>query len=219
MKTASDIAALTGTYVGVPYPTMPLYWDRRLPVVANLNAVKHRMRQHTPRLPTGAVFDEASVLVPNAASREVLVKELLLSSWRVFNTAADIVFTNPFGTRYTVEYTFLAHRRESWRLEVMMLGEQARDGQAGFSPLHQALWAPNGANPNWAEWAELPVPHLSFKVPTGMKYGQATDHLQRQGFIHAQTCQSTYGHFGYYLHRDAVRQIYVKPRVNTRDAS
>jgi hypothetical protein len=42
--------------------------------------------------------------------------------------------------------------------------------------------------------------------------------LRDKGFVLAQACQSTYGEFWYMMHEDTKRQIYVKPRINTRDA-
>lgn len=217
MKKVNEVR-LQGTYEQVPYARTPFYWDRRLPVAANLNAVKHRMRQHAERLPSWVVFDEISLLVPDATAVISIENELWSVGWSTFNTAADVVMTNPFGTRYTVAYTFLRHPRETFRIEVMVLGGQSAEGLHGFSPLHQALW-PEGETPVWSEWAELPVPHLSFKVPPDLTFGRTTDMLRDKGYLHAQTCQSTYGHFGYYLHQDAMRVLYVKPRVNTRDGA
>lgn len=202
---------------GVPLACRPLYWDRRLTVKANINTLQTYLHNHNKYLPPECFFDEVSVLVPGLGARESLVRDLMGDGWQVFNSATDLVFTNPFGTRYAVGYTFLRHPDFFWRIEVMEMDHKTRDGKYGFSPLHQALWYPEGTVPTWGEWAELPVPHLSFKVPNRRAFSGAVDHLREQGFIHAQTCQSTYGVFGYYVHQDAVRQIYVKPRVNVRD--
>ena len=217
MKTASDINSLLGTMDGVPYMREPFYWDRRLTVSANVNAIKGMMWKYVGMLPDPVGgFDEAAIMVPNEAAREHLVRDLMLAGWKVFNRAADLVFTNPFGTRYTVEYVFLKHPQQDWRLEVMLLDRptKVRDGLTGFSPLHQALWYPNGINPSWEQHAELPVPHLSFKVAS---YAKVVQHMQDKHFIPAQVCQSSYGQFGYWLHQDATRQLYIKPRANTRD--
>lgn len=219
MKEASDIReGLLGKYAEVPYATEPLWWDRRLGVPANLLTIRHYMEKYAPSIPAGCVFDEAAVMVPTPIVHEMLTKDLLAAGWELFNEAADLVFTNPFGTRYTVEYTFFRHLAWPFRIEVMLLGQPAgRDQLVGFSPLHQALWYPNGDRPNWASHAEFPIPHLSFKVAEGMKFGQATDLLRGSGFVPAQVCQSTYGVFGYFIHNDAMRQVYVKPRINRRD--
>lgn len=218
MKKANEVP-LFGTFPGVPYAKPPRYWDRRLPVAANLNVVKHQMSIYQKKLPEGCLFDEVAIMVPTLTVLDRVIMELTGAGWKVFNEAADVVYTNPFSTRYTVEYTFLAHRDQSFRLEVMLLGQPASDSDFGFSPLHQALWAPNGQAPLWEDAAEMPIPHLSFKVPTGITFGKCVDMLRDRSFLHAQTCQSTYGVFGYYLHQGAFRQLYVKPRVNTRDAS
>lgn len=70
------------------------------------------------------------------------------------------------------------------------------------------------------ETTKYPIPHLSFKYPgdsTQRGYSKAVQHLQEQACIHAMTCQSTYGAFGYFIGNETMRQIYVKPRVNLRD--
>jgi hypothetical protein len=208
---------LDGEVLRVPLSQKPLYWDRRLPVSANVQMVQTYIDKYTPMLPTGCYFDEASILAPGIGAKEGLVRELMVGGWRLFNEATDLVFTNPFGTRYAVAYTFLRHPHRTWRLEVMRMDEATRDKRYGFSPLHQALWYPEGAVPTWGQWSELPIPHLSFKVPTQRAYSDTIKAMQANAFIHAQTCQSTYGAFSYWIHNDAMRQVYVKPRVNLRD--
>lgn len=98
-----------------------------------------------------------------------------------------------------------------------------QDGYQGFSPLHAALWPEGRPNPT-AE--AFPIPHLSFKPHSVVfdKFGKqkagnmALKWVQDKGFLLAQGCQSTYGAFWYLLHQDATRQLYVKPRINLRDA-
>jgi hypothetical protein len=192
-----------------------VHWDRRLGTAANIHVIEDYMRQYSRYLPESCAFDEAAIMVPNTDARQGLAAELLMAGWENFNHAADLVFTNPLDTRYAVEYTFFRHPQKPYRLEVMLLGQPTQDGQTGFSPLHQALWH-EGKTPPWASQAELPIPHLSYKVPylTG---AQAVDRLKDQGFIIAQACQSTYGRFWYTIKNDAKRKIYLKPRVNLRD--
>ena len=213
---------------GVPMASEPLWWDRRIGVAANLNTIGSYMHKYEAMLPDGCWFDEAAIMVPTKESRRMLASELMFNGWQMFNSAADLVYASPFGTRYVVEYQFFKHPRYTWRLEVMLLGQGAHiDGQPGFSPLHQALWYPNGQTPSWSEHSELPIPHLSFKPPTdmveamgaGKAVRQVVDGLRENSFILSQACQSTYGQFWYLLHVEAARQLYVKPRINTRDGA
>lgn len=213
MKYATDFNLLE-VRAGVPLPHEPLAWDRRLGVSANLNRLEAEMHRYQRWLPDGELLDEAALLAPNSSVRECLIHELGFGGWQVFNRAADLVFTNPFSTRYVVEYTFLNHPRKPYRLEVMMLGQ-------GFSPLHQALWSPNGVTPEWGNHPILPIPHLSYKRtgPEARKLVRKDLDRYREelGFILAQACQSTYGEFWYLTHVDSVCKMYLKPRINTRD--
>jgi len=217
------VAYLTEPRPGVPQAAEPFYWDRRLSVAANVGAIQHYINKYERMLPSSNLFDEAAIMVPNRAVEERLCNELTLGGWQEFNSAYDLVHTSPFGTRYIVTYKFYRHPAVPWRLEVMRLGHKATgDGLAGFSPLHQALWT-DGDTPAWEDWAELPVPHLSFK-PVGQDAGRAArralDHMRNEmGFLLAQGCQSTYGEFWYLLHQDAPRQLYIKPRINRRDGA
>jgi hypothetical protein len=228
---------INGMADGVPQAMRPLYWDVHLSTATNLNVLEGSMAANLDRLPKGCKFDEVAIMVPGPWHLERL-RNLLggPSGWVEFNEAEDLVFTNPFGTRYRVHYHFFQHPNRSYRLEVMYPSYEGIDGEAGFSPLHQALWE-HGRMENTSGLTRYPIPHLSFKPQRrdlgvhrdgmtageermqtwGQAYGQAVQHLKDQGFIHAQTCQSTYGRFGYFLHQDAQRQLYIKPRINTRD--
>lgn len=220
---------------GVPRIMNPVWWDSELEITHNINTIERWMADYERLLPVGCRIDEAAILTPSPYHANALGDVLRWHDWEKFNSASDLVYTNPFGTRYFVEYSFYRHERKNYRLEVMHMGEGRMDGTAGFSPLHAALWLPNGVAPNTAGYGRYPVPHLSFKpvrkelrqltiIPSettlqtwGQAYGKAVAHLQEQGCIHAQSCQSTYGRFGYYLPNDAQRQLYIKPRINTRD--
>jgi hypothetical protein len=208
----------------VPLLTRPVYWSTHLPVSVNLNTLQMWVDDYKKWLPVGGVtIDEASVLVPGAWHANMFVDNMKAHGWEHFNTSQDLVYTNPFGTRYFVRYEFLRHKDWDWRLEVMYF-DATKDGTRGFSPLHQALWSPDGVA-DLRHQGTYPVPHLSFKVPpvngeqqpTGA-FSRAVGHLQMKGLIHAQTCQSTYGVFGYYIPNNAERQLYLKPRLNLRDA-
>lgn len=220
--------------VGVPERSHPVYWDRRLRVEDNMMQVEGWMRHYRSRhLPQGANIDEAAILAPDYWHRSKITGQLVEAGWHKTADAEDIVYTNPFGTRYCVEYEFYARDLVPYRLEIMMMVPD-RDGVYGFSPLHQALWAP-GDNPQDIGRMKYPMPHLSFKPSTMMDeelmnqeavykerrraYCRAVDGLQSSAAIHAMSCQSTYGHFGYYIGNEARRQIYIKPRVNLRDVS
>lgn len=206
--------------------TPPVFWNLRRTVQDNVSRVTNWMAHYAGRLPEGAAIDEASVLAPRYRETLQLAAQLQRDGWYRFNAAEDLVFTNPFGTRYRVAYEFFRHPNLSWRLEVMSLGQDA-NGQRGFSPLHEALLSRAGVS----EW---PMPHLSFKVPVDetldkhlegeplvslrrRAYCRAVDHLKAKACIHAMTCQSTYGVFGYFLGNETQAQIYLKPRANLRD--
>lgn len=222
----------------IPMPSRPVYWNTDLDVDVNLAVLGRYISTYTEKLPLGEGFDEAAVLLPNPYLRRLFVDKLVAAGWEYFNQSEDVVYTNPFGTRYCVSYQFLRKAGVPYRIEAMVL-ETDELGDPGFSPLHRALWQTNG-DPTSNNM--LPVPHLSFKptprvlrIPAqvaaeagrpgstrtvqtlGQAYSSAVAHLQEQACIHAQTCQSSYGRFGYFLPNDATRQLYIKPRINTRD--
>jgi len=220
------VPAMIDTEVlGVPMPTRPMLWDRDLPVERNVSRLRRWMAAYADRMPSQfTAFDEAAIMVPSPWHVEDLGKDLRGAGWEWFNAASDLVYTNPFGTRYFVEYNFFRMEHVPFRLEVMNMSEGRMDGETGFSPLHAALW-PNGMVPNSAGVRRFPVPHLSFKpyaypdASLQRQYSLAVDDLKAKAFIHAQTCQSTYGGFSYWLPNDASVQLYVKPRINVRDAA
>lgn len=237
MKTTTIPDRLNGYAPGVPTPNMPVFWDAQLAYQQNINTIERWLAHHREYLPEGCKFDEAAIMVPGPYHLTLLKSVLRGQGWEHFNAASDLVYTNPFGTRYFVQYDFFRHELKEYRLEVMRPGLGAACGLPGFSPLHASLWE-NGRVPVTAGTQRFPVPHLSFKPirrvlsntsereaagreprlqSWGQAYGAAVQHLRDKGFIHAQTCQSTYGRFGYYIHQDVQRQIYVKPRVNMRD--
>ena len=198
-------------HVNVPQAARPLLWRQGRSVVENVYAIRNAMDRNRRWLPMDEDhFDEAAILVPNQEELLGLCASLRGAGWVEFNSAGDTVYANPFGNRYTVDYLFYQHEMHAWRLEVMLLGE-------GFSPLHAGLLALAPAD-------GYPVAHLSFKPTRQRKadqpqrtYARTVDWLRNNGAIHAQTCQSTYGSFSYWLPYDAPEQLYVKPRVNMRD--
>jgi hypothetical protein len=123
----------------------------------------------------------------------------------LFNTAHDSVGTQPIPGRYSVHYWFLSVPEVygPWRVEAMF----AHPG----SPLHDSLRRQGRGE-------ELLMVHASFKCPDEEAYGVATNTLARNGYEPVQKCESTYGRFSYWRHEDAVRGVFLKPRVNLRDA-
>lgn len=197
----------------LPTPTPVLAWDTYGSVETNLRAITAHRARYMEYLKEGIVeIDEAAILCPNRTQTKEVVSVLTGAGWEHFNSSDDEVFTNPFSTIYTVHYEFLRHPEFPYRMEVMCPGDKPH----GFSPLHAALWRPAGA-PTSGRVRYLPIPHLSFKVEGIRGYSMAVRHLKDQGLIPTQTCQSTYGVFGYYLPHDATHQIYLKPRANLRD--
>jgi hypothetical protein len=222
---------LDSTEVSIPPIMQPVAWDTTFGISTNIDVLDVWIEEYSRLLTHDAAIDEAAVMVPSHWHAGQFIDKLTGSGWEHFNSADDLVYTNPFGTRYFVHYDFLRSPEIPWRLEVMTMGEGRLDGARGFSPLHQALWTPDGITRETVGGYRYPVPHLSFKAPRRtilgtaepklqtpqQAYSKAVERLQARGCIHAQTCQSTYGTFGYYLPGDATRQLYIKPRVNLRD--
>jgi hypothetical protein len=208
---------------GVPFITPPLYWSRAASVPRNLARIQQHIadmyrKTATPEGEQPYLIDEAAIMVPDPFQRSALTAQLEAAGWEQFNEAEDLVYTNPFGTRYFVAYRFFRHPEWPFRLEVMM-PSMGSDGRGGFSPLHTALWQPDGWPLRRLQVEEAyPIPHLSFKVPDLKSFSVAVQYLKDKAFLHAMTCQSTYGAFGYYISNETYRQVYLKPRVNTRDA-
>lgn len=201
----------------VPRMSRPVYWDLNQDVHDNLSRIHRWIAHYADKLPSGAKIDEAAVMVPGPYEGVILGKVLREWGWELFNDAQDIVYTNPFGTRYAVQYFFYQHPELPYRLEIMAKDHDTMD-QSGFSPLHSALWFPNGRVNVGSHL--LPIPHLSFKMPgdpTRRGFSKAVQHLQDKACLHAMSCQSTYGVFSYYIGNDTARQIYLKPRCNLRD--
>jgi hypothetical protein len=160
------------------------------------------------------VLDEVAVLVPNVGHALALIERLVKApGFEYFNGAKDRVHTWPFHTNYGVQYHFVrtpAH----YRLEIMHM---ERELQNGFSPLHAAMW-PNGA-PNAPDASYYRVVHFSYKLPDLDDYRDEKRELAQVGATCGQHCASTYGQFSYWLPDCAERLVWLKPRVNIRDAA
>lgn len=209
---------------GVPMRSNPVYWDRTLRVEDNLVQVDAWIGHYSHYLPQGAVIDEAAIMVPDPWHRRKVTEQLEQADWAKFNEASDMVYTTPFGTRYCVSYEFYHSNDRPYRLEVMMM-DRDWDGYLGNSPLHDALQSSADRNQAPKTPIKYPIPHLSFKAPRVFPvsnerhaYAKAVDYIKSKACIHAQSCQSTYGTFSYFIGNETMRQIYLKPRVNLRDA-
>lgn len=215
---------LDDTTTALPVANRPVYWNTGHSIDTNVRVLEAWIQDYSRLLPPGAHIDEAAILVPTEWHSRNFIGKMEGAGWEHFNGADDLVYTNPFSTRYFVHYEFLRSPEKDYRIEVMTMSEGVMDHNSGFSPLHHALWYPNGKRKDALVEDSFPVPHLSFKVPPNVEkrpqaaYSRAVASLQAKGLIHAQTCQSTYGVFGYYLPNDANRQLYMKPRLNLRDA-
>lgn len=130
----------------------------------------------------------------------------------LFNTARDVVRTEPIRSQYSVHYWFLtvpaAHwSPQPWRIEAMY----SHPG----SPLHDSVLTPMAAS-----GADAGVMHASFKCADEEAYATANKVLRDNGYECAQRCQSTYGRFGYWYPMEMGDDDIVtalKPRVNLRD--
>lgn len=201
----------------VPNYRHPVRWWMGKTTEENLRHINVWIAHYADKLGSQYNIDEASVLVPNGYHANRIGEQLIQGGWQMFNRSTDVVSTTPFGTRYFVAYDFYRHPAVAYRMEIMRPVYNMIEDVQGFSPLHRALMHPYDDS-GIVRDGGFPVPHLSFKVPTRKAYGAAVQHLKDAACLHAQSCQSTYGHFGYFIGNDTARQIYVKPRYNSRDA-
>lgn len=122
----------------------------------------------------------------------------------LFNHAQDMVDTSPIMARYTAQYWFLHSGMGAWRIEALL--------QDGASPLHRSLQVD-------AEVGGMIIVHASFKCADEMEYGTARHTLRGAGWEELQRCDSAYGRFSYWTNPDErYYGVYLKPRVNLRDA-
>ena len=149
--------------------------------------------------------DELAILAPSREMVMEFIDEAVQFGWVFFNRSSDIVRAEPFGTVYSVEYSFLRHHDYPWRFEVMRKVN-------GVSPLHDAMTS------FWDKG--MPLVHASFKPQFGesaANYAYAQKVLNDAGYCVAQECGSTYGRFGYWRALNDPTLRYLKPRINTRD--
>ena len=205
---------LTAIHPDVPTRKPPLHWNIERGYMHNCARIDGVISHYNSI--AASPIDEAAVLVPDAGMRQEFHRLLLACGWEHFNSAEDLVFTNPFSTRYFVEYQFYRHPDYLWRLELMMMGRGRSDDRQGVSPLHAGLYLEGAPELKNGDGHLFPIPHLSYKVAGRGAFAKEQDRLRQWG-SHAQTCQSTYGVFSYWIPTSAERQVYLKPRANLRD--
>lgn len=162
-------------------------------------------------------IDEVAIQVPNRLALLNLIQHLTaVDGLALTNTATDHVETLPLRTCYSVDYAFITGEAlrldgtHSYRLELM-------HKTVGVSPLHDVLF--EAVAEQSAAW----VVHASFKVPTEDEYGVVGHRLRDNSYECVQRCDSTYGRFSYWQPLDIDDDnksefVFLKPRVNTRDA-
>lgn len=118
----------------------------------------------------------------------------------------DVVKCNPLPSQYEVIYDFFTTGVEGVRLELLTILE-------GHSPLHNMFEVSDRDT-------DASVVHASFKVPDEDVYRMTLAHLQGEGWMCGQYCESSYGLFSYWRHPSDVESVlWLKPRVNLRDAA
>lgn len=156
-------------------------------------------------LGSNVVIDEMALLFTEHTSIFRFISQAVqLPGVELFNFAKDTVQTAPIHSEYVVQYWFLTSGLGPWRIEAMI--------QDNASPLHHAL----SLN---AETGTMTVVHGSFKCAGEMEYGTARHALRTAGWEEVQRGDSAYGRFSYWDNPDERYEgVYLKPRVNLRDA-
>jgi hypothetical protein len=124
----------------------------------------------------------------------------------MFNTSDDNVVTGPIESKYNVSYWFLNVRDQGFRVECMHINY-------GFSPVHMAeIYRMQNDR-------DMPVAfHLSFKCNDMKEYLEVMRQMEVDELDLVQSCTSDYGSFSYFNAREQGVGLYLKPRVNVRDA-
>lgn len=158
---------------------------------------------------TGRFIDEVAFLLPpvngnGATWLARMMGRVGRAGFTYFNHVEDAVKCNPLPSRYEVVYDFFTTGVEGVRLELLTI-------VAGLSPLHSMFEVSDRDT-------DASVVHASFKVPDEEVYRLTLDHLQREGWMCGQYCESSYGLFSYWRHpSDTESVLWLKPRVNLRD--
>lgn len=166
----------------------------------------------------GVHIDEIAYLFGNRHVLDVFTREAVKEDGCIlFNTAEDHVHTLPLRTCYGVGYRFFQvplqylHGNEV-RIEAMEI-------LSGLSPLHVAEY-----QTMIQAGIEVGAIHASFKCVNEEQYGAVVHRLRERGWESPQRCESDYGRFSYWAPIDRtpfpdLPFLWLKPRVNTRDAS
>lgn len=155
----------------------------------------------------GAFVDEVALQFKSREARQdFLDRAVMRDDIEHFNADEDWVQTSPISSRYRVRYDFLRIKGKQFRLECMEVLQ-------GISPLHIVKEQEIYRN-------EPAIVHVSFKVANRHEYKEIAESLESAGAVWAQGCASTYGIFSYWSidGEPGLDGVYVKPRVNTRDA-
>lgn len=153
-----------------------------------------------------AHVDEIAMMFSNEKDAdEAALSFTMASTANVFNVATDHVHTGPHSTHYDVAYRFVQNGLYDWRVEMMSL-------TSGFSPLHEAFMNKT------AGFDEGEPVHLSWKCNSEEGYQDTIDYLHHSDdYVFAQSCRSEYGLFSYWRPMGTDLDVFLKPRVNTRD--
>lgn len=154
----------------------------------------------------GAFVDEVALMFGSTAARQrFLDRAVQHPDIEHFNADEDWVSTSPISSRYRVRYDFLRIKGKQFRLECMEVLQ-------GVSPLHAVV--DSGIVGDYPATV-----HVSFKVANRHDYKAIAGSLEEAGAVWAQGCLSTYGIFSYWsVEEPGLENVYVKPRVNVRDA-
>lgn len=179
---------------------------------------KQRMQQFLFNNGITADIDEVAIMFHSAEDKAAFLRDAVSEKHvKHFNSADDFVHTSPIPSSYSVEYDFLEVTGLGMRVEAMYIDR-------GTSPLHDSLLA--GANPTinrgGTPWNMPIVVHFSFKTKKA-DYETVRAAMVGGGAELVQACHSTYGQFSYYRvptddetgHSHI--NVYLKPRINTRD--
>lgn len=161
-----------------------------------------------------AVFDEVAMAFWDQDQEYAFIESAVRNGYTLFNAADDTVNTAPIRSQYDVHYSFLQAPGLPWRIEAMRITD-------GCSPLHTALY--------WNAHKDVPqrapfVVHASWKCADEQEYQNTAARLCESPWLDlSQRCQSTYGTFSYWLpvgeaFNEIGARVYLKPRVNMRDA-
>lgn len=176
-------------------------------------AVDRWLESHQESTEREWLCDEIAFLFCHRDALQFFINDCVRSQqWALTNIADDTVHTTPIRSTYEVTYHFLTDPKEeeNFRIECMSIVD-------GFSPLHGAIGA--AAHLDGRAWNAV---HASFKVPGGVdEYEACMARLGALGCTPVLHCASTYGKFSYWTVPDNGEgiELYLKPRINLRDAS